>query len=77
MAKKLEEGDEERGRYLETLKNGSRFRVYVGFDRQRAEKPIAEYLGLDKDGFLYLMIDHLESDEQRGYARSAGPVLDR
>ena len=61
MAKKLEEGDEERGRYLETLKNGSRFRGYVGFDRHRAEKPIAEYLGLDNDGFLYLIIDHLQS----------------
>jgi hypothetical protein len=46
---------------LETLKNGSRFRGYVGFDRQRAEKPIAEHLGMDKDGFIYLMIDHLES----------------
>jgi len=61
MAKRLEEGDEERVRYLETLKNGSRFRGYVGFDRQRAEKPIAEHLGMDKDGFIYLMIDHLES----------------
>lgn len=60
MAKKLEEGDKERGRYLETLKNGSRFRGYVGFDRHRAEKPIAEYLGLDTDGFIYLMIDYLE-----------------
>lgn len=61
MAKKLEEGDEERNRYLETLKNGSRFSGFVGFDRQRAERPIAEHLGMDKDGFLYLMIDHLES----------------
>ena len=61
MAKRLEEGDEERVRYLETLKNGSRFRGYVGFDRQGAEKPIAEHLGMDKDGFIYLMIDHLES----------------
>jgi len=61
MATRLEEGDEERVRYLETLKNGSRFRGYVGFDRQRAERPIAEHLGMDKDGFIYLMIDHLES----------------
>lgn len=51
MAIKLEEGDQERQRYLETLKNGRRFKGYVVFDKQRAARPIAEHLGLDEDAF--------------------------
>ena len=61
MAKKLEEGDEERDRYLETLENGCRFKGYVNFNKERATDPIAKHLGLDENGFIDLMIKHLRS----------------
>jgi len=61
MAIKLEEGDQERQRYLETLKNGYRFRGFVVFDQKRAAEPIAEHLGLDENAFTYLMVPYLES----------------
>lgn len=59
MAKKLEEGDEERERYLEALENGYRFKGYVNFDKVRAAEPIAKYLGLDERGFIDLMIKYV------------------
>jgi hypothetical protein len=61
MAKKLEEGDEERVRYLETLKNGYRFRGFVRFDQGQATIPIARHLGLDEKGFIDLMIRYLRT----------------
>ncbi len=61
MAKKLEEGDEERTRYLEALENGFRFKGYVNFDKERASNPIAKHLGLDEKGFIDLMIKYLSS----------------
>ena len=61
MAKKLEEGDEERNRYLETLENGHRFKGYVNFDKERATNPVAKHLGLDEKGFIELMIKYLQS----------------
>lgn len=61
MAKKLEEGDEERNRYLEALENGYRFNGYVNFDKERATNPIAKHLGLDEKGFIDLMIKYLRS----------------
>lgn len=61
MAKKLEEGDEERDRYLEALENGYRFKGYVTFDKERATNPIAKCLGLDEKGFIELMIKYLQS----------------
>jgi hypothetical protein len=61
MAKRLEEGDEERGRYLETLENGYRFNGYVSFDKERATNPIAKNLELDAQGFIDLMIKYLRS----------------
>ena len=61
MAKKLEEGDEERDRYLEALENGYRFKGYVNFDKERATDPIAKHLGLDEKGFIELMIKYLRS----------------
>ena len=61
MTKKLEEGDQERYRYLETLENGYRFKGYVNFDKERATDPIAKHLGLDENRFIELMIKHLRS----------------
>ena len=61
MAKKLEEGDEERDRYLEALENGYRFKGYVNFDKERATNPVAKHLGLDEKGFIELMIKYLQS----------------
>jgi hypothetical protein len=61
LAKKLEEGDEERNRYLEALENGYRCHGYVNFDKDRASSPIAKHLGFGERAFIDLMINYLRS----------------